>query len=76
MVTIYADAEACGMLQSEVDKAGLGDELAVKHLPSLPPGMIVSNSGLAYQLCQVLDCVAGLRLVLDGELLTRQLYSI
>lgn len=64
MRTIYTDAETAGVVQSEIDKAGLGGELEVKFHPWVPFGAIVVNDR-AHPWHLIANCYAGLRVLLN-----------
>jgi hypothetical protein len=59
---IYADSEAAGVVQSEIEKAGLDGDFEVQFHKYLPPGMIVTD-GRAISVELLLAGYAGLRVL-------------
>ena len=60
---ICADVELAGVVQSEVDKAGLGEELEVQRHSWAPAGMVVVE-GDAHSWELITRSYAGLHLLL------------
>ena len=60
---IVADVELAGVVQSEIDKQGLGDELEAQRHPWAPAGVIIVE-GDAYPWALVERSYAGLHLFL------------
>ena len=42
-VTVFANAETCGIVQDAVSKAGLDDVIRVKHHPYVPAGYLFAR---------------------------------
>lgn len=66
MKTIYTgDVELAGVVQSEIDKAGLGDELEVRYHPWTPKGAgVLVLDGKLHSWDMINQCYAGLRVLL------------
>jgi hypothetical protein len=60
---ICADVELAGVVQSEIDKAGLGEELEVQCHPWAPPGFVIVE-GAAHPWDLITASYAGLHLLL------------
>lgn len=68
MRTIYANAEVAGVIQSEIDRQGLGGELEAKRHPYMPHDLIAvadaDDKPSAIPLALVMNARAGLRVLL------------
>lgn len=63
---IYTDAETAGVVQSEIDKQGLGELLEVQSHPYVPVGtVVVDNRVHPWRLVD--DAYAGLHVLLPSH---------
>ena len=60
---VCADVELAGVVQSEIDKAGLGEKLEVQRHPWAPPGFVIVE-GEVHSWDLITASYAGLRLLL------------